>query len=140
MAPESIESIKSLFDDAEHDGKRIEYLFRLIFKSSEDTKESFKLITGEIKKMQAKCDMRKVVCDENYAKKNGVKDIEEEIKAKTICFKKKEDGFITRKQAYGVGVIIVLLCFALSIGIGIGTKELTKTQALKEVTEKLIPP
>ena len=116
MAPESIESIKGLFDDAEHDGKRIEYLFKLIFKSSEDTKESLKVITGEIKKMQAKCDMRKVVCDENFAKKKCLTDVKNEA-----------NGFITKKQAKIYGFIFM----AFAIGIGVGTGVITWSELAK---------
>ena len=94
-------------------------------------------MTKQAEMMKTSCPWRQGLCEERFQKTEEA--IADKIETKATCFKTKEKDFVTRRQAYGVGLVIVLVCFALSIGISIGTGEVTKTQALKQVTEKLLP-
>lgn len=98
---------------------------------------SIEKINGNIDMVQKSCPWRQGVCEERFdlVEENLAKKIDE----KAICFKKKESGFVTRTQAYIVGMIIVALSFVFTLGINVGQNIITKTEALKEVTDKLLP-
>lgn len=115
MAPDSIETIKTLFETAE-EKEKIDYLFTLIFRVSEETKNALAEISGDIKRINTRCIWREELCKEYFASKEAIKGIN-----------KQANGFITKKQAKIYGFVIT----AFAVGIGIGTGLITWAELAK---------
>lgn len=94
-------------------------------------------MTREAEMMKGACPWRQGVCEERF-KKTEDKFINK-ITEKTSCFNKRSSGFITRVQAYIIGMIIVALSFAFSLGISVGTGEISKAQAIRDTVKQIKP-
>lgn len=121
--PDSLETIKGLFDHAGEDEKA-EYLLKGMILIRDEMRVSFDHLRGEIKKMDARCVNRRDVCDEVI--KGRIKESIEPLKKK-ICDTKSECMTKTTAKVYGY------IIMALSIGIALGSKAMSWTEVFKKV-------
>jgi len=118
MMPDSLEAIKSIFDNVQDDKKRSDYLLQAIVLLRDEMRVSFDRINGQVNMINTKCLARREICEETInAKITAAK--------KPICERNKQ--FLTKSEAKVYGYLFL----ALSVGIGIGTGIITWAELLR---------
>ena len=143
MAPDSFETIENMYMKAKPSEKD-KYLFKALqilqsttLKKIEGLHDKmimgFENVNKQIIMIDKKCPFRQGLCEERF--KITEDKFTKQVENKANCFKLREKGYITRKQAFVAGIIIV----AFSAGVSLGTGAISAWEVVKAAAKVSIP-